>query len=195
MRGPTLRGGHPTSMHPAISEPSWGALTDRPSEVNRSVRRCPPPYSKAGAAFIKLIHQLLLQVCSGFPSLTYPPNTLRVEARVQRVRVQTSPNAGRFWCGFVKGSISPIATSPCRPRRGGLARWGPRRRRPPAAPPASPPPDLLAAAGPPRRRRRHRCRPHHLAAAPRGEGNIRCGRRHRRRRPRDLLRWTRRSAP
>ena len=90
----------------------------------------------------------LLQVCSGFPSLTYPPNGFGPGARAQRVRVHTEGNAGRFWCGFAKGYQIHLATSPGGPRRLGLCRGDPRRRRPPySRHPA-------AAAGPHRRRRR-----------------------------------------
>lgn len=159
MRGPTLRRGHPAWMRLTIAEPSRGALTGRRSELNRTGRRCPPPNSKTGAPSIKLMNQFLLQVCSGFPSLIYPPNTFGPGTRVQRVRVHTDPNAGRFWCALAKGCASPISTSPCRPRRGGLCREGPRRRRPRTPPP---PPGLtaLAAAGPlptPPPRRPRRC--------------------------------------
>ena len=106
----------------------------------------------------------LLQVCSGFPSLTYPPNSFGPGARVQRVRVQTECDAGRFWCGFAKGYVQPIATSPGGPRRGGLGRGDravaarppnhaalaprPRRRTslPPTAMAPRRPPHLVAAA-------------------------------------------------
>ena len=145
MRGPTLRRGHPAWMRLTIAEPSRGALTGRRSELNRTGRRCPPPDSKTGAPSIKLTNQLLLQVCSGFPSLIYPPNTFGPGTRARRVRVHADPNAGRFWCALAKGCASPISTSPCGPRRGGLRRAGPRRRRP-----RDPP----AAAGPHRPRRR-----------------------------------------
>ena len=158
MRGPTLRRGHPAWMRLTITEPSRGALTGRRSELNRTGRWCPPPNSKAGAPQIKSINQFLLQVCSGFPSRTYPPNTFGPETRAQRVRVHASPNAGRFWCGFVRARALPIATSPCGPRRTGLGRGdplaaaalGPRRPRW-----TSPPPPATAP-----------CRPHHLAALP-----------------------------
>lgn len=111
----------------------------------------------------------LLQVCSGFPSLTYPPNSFGPETRVQRVRVQAEGDAGRFGCGFAKGYVQPIATSPGGPRRGGLGRGDPAV--------AARPPNHAALA--PRRRRRTSSsppttaprRPAHLVAAAVGVGD------------------------
>ena len=148
-QGPTLLGGHRTSTRLTITKPLRRALTSR-----RARRESGHP--SMSSALLKnrctlqsnCLINYLLQVCSGFPSLTYPPNTFGPGIRVQRVRVQTEGSAGRFWCGSAKGYVSPIATSPGGPRRLGLCRGDPRR--PPPAHPSHP----VAAAGPRRRRRR-----------------------------------------
>ena len=161
MRGPTLLRGHPTSMRHTITEPLRRALTSRRARRESGH----PSMSSAllknrGTLQSNCLTNYLLQVCSGFPSLTYPPNSFGPQTRVQRVRVHAESNAGRFWCGFAKG---------CALLHRDLAGWAAAPRTLPWGP--SPPPAALPQA--PRRRRRTSSpppppaprRPHHLAVA------------------------------
>ena len=109
------------------------------SELNRTLRRCSPPNSKAGAALIRLFNQFDFGSVPVFPLL----HTLRAPSASDAARsgcaYKRASAADGFWCDLAKGCVRHIASSPGGPRRRGLCRGG-----------TSPPPDL-AAAGPRRR--------------------------------------------